>query len=201
MSIPAVRYRIRPMTEDDLPGVMEIERASFPSAWPESAYRKELTNRLARYVVAVEAEQRAEASPGRRRLWGSIARALGRDGNKAAAPTGRIIGFAGLWLMVDEAHIVTLAVREGNRRQGVAQALALRAIDLARESDQRRVTLEVRASNTAAQALYSKLGFQRAGVRRRYYTDNQEDAVIMTTPDLDSPEYRALLASISGGRR
>ncbi|HXF51131.1 MAG TPA: ribosomal protein S18-alanine N-acetyltransferase [Dehalococcoidia bacterium] len=179
------RYLLRPMTYDDIPQVMAIERASFASSWPQTAYEKELENRLARYLVAVRLDG---AEPGPR----GVRRRLGRLLARRPAGTGDIVGFVGVWLMVDEAHIVTLAVRPDARRQGVGQLLVLGALELAYAHDMSRVTLEVRASNDAARALYERCGFRRIGVRPRYYTDNQEDAVVMSTPPLGDPGFRAL---------
>ncbi len=179
------RYLPRPMTCDDIPQVMAIERASFASAWPQTAYEKELENRLARYLVAVRL---GEAEPGPR----GVRRRLGRLLARRPPQPGDIVGFVGVWLMVDEAHIVTLAVRPDARRQGVGQLLVLGALELAYAHDMSRVTLEVRASNDAARALYERCGFRRVGVRPRYYTDNQEDAVVMSTPPLGDPDFRAL---------
>jgi ribosomal-protein-alanine N-acetyltransferase len=93
----------------------------------------------------------------------------------------RIVGYAGLWLMVDEAHITTFAVHPEARRRKVGERLLHRLFDLAYAMNAEWLTLEVRASNLAAQRLYEKYGFRRAGVRRRYYSDNNEDALIMWT--------------------
>jgi ribosomal-protein-alanine N-acetyltransferase len=98
--------------------------------------------------------------------------------------------------MVGEAHIVTIAVRDEHRRMGVGERLLIACIEMALEYDQEVVTLEVRASNGAAQRLYEKYGFDRAGVRVRYYSDDHEDAVIMTTPEIASTGYRSRLADL-----
>ena len=162
-----------PVTVDDMrladiAQVHEIERLSFSSPWPAYAFELELrANRLARYVVA-----------------------------RAAEPGGeRVVGFAGLWLMVDEAHITTFGVHPGWRRQGVGRRLLLRLVDLSIELGAVRMTLEVRVSNTAAQALYRGIGFTIAGTRTRYYTDDGEDAFVMTTPDLARPAMQELIAN------
>lgn len=181
----SARYLLRPMTYGDIPQVMAIERASFTSAWPQTAYEQELENRLARYLVAVRL---GEAESGPR----GVRRRLGRLLARRPPEPGEIVGFVGVWLMVDEAHIVTLAVRPEARRQGVGQLLVLGALELASALGMARVTLEVRASNEAARALYERCGFRRVGLRPRYYTDNQEDAIVMSTPLLKDPEFRAL---------
>jgi ribosomal-protein-alanine N-acetyltransferase len=183
------RYRLRAMTLADISDVMAIERASFPSVWPRSAYQRELEqNNLARYIVAVERTElpRSAALPAGPRRW--LARLWRRAA--AAAPSGeRIVGFLGVWFMVDEAHIVTVASHPQLRRTGIGELLVAEAMDLARERGAEHVTLECRVSNTPAQTLYEKYGFLRAGIRKRYYTDNGEDAVIMTTPSLTDPSF------------
>jgi ribosomal-protein-alanine N-acetyltransferase len=97
----------------------------------------------------------------------------------------QIIGFAGIWLLVDEAHITTFAVRRMWRRHGVGERLLLALLDLARSRGAHEATLEVRPSNLPARRLYEKYGFKVVGTRTRYYSDDNEDALIMTTPSLD----------------
>lgn len=105
----------------------------------------------------------------------------------------RVVGFAGVWLMVDDAHVTTFAIHPEWRRQGIGRHLLLNLAELSIVIGARRMTLEVRASNEAAQALYRSYGFEIAGRRPRYYTDDGEDALVMTTPELDDPSMRALL--------
>lgn len=90
-----------------------------------------------------------------------------------------VVGFAGQWLIVDEAHIITVAIAESHRRQGFAKKLVVELLLRAKGLGASCSTLEVRAGNTAAIALYEKLGFADCGRRRNYYPDNKEDAVIM----------------------
>jgi ribosomal-protein-alanine N-acetyltransferase len=189
-----LRTRIRPMTESDIPQVADIERESFPSAWPQTAYRRELQNKAARYLVVSELgdEPRAVEAP-QNGLWSALRRIVGGDG---AAPAEQILGFIGIWLMAGEAHIVTVAVREDYRRMGVGERLLIACIEMATEYDQEVVTLEVRKSNEAAQRLYEKDGLDRVGFRVRYYSDNHEDAVIMTSPELASAGFRARFAEM-----
>jgi [ribosomal protein S18]-alanine N-acetyltransferase len=105
-----------------------------------------------------------------------------------------VIGFAGLWVMVDEAHITTFAVDPRWRRRGVGERLLLAMLDLAAERRAREATLEVRLSNMPARRLYEKYGFRPVGIRPRYYSDNGEDALIMTTDALASAAMRDRLA-------
>jgi ribosomal-protein-alanine N-acetyltransferase len=151
--------RVEQMTDDDIPAVLDIERASFLTPWPPEAFQQEVRhNRLARYLVA-------------------------RQG-------GAVVGYAGVWLMVDEAHITTFAVHPEWRRQGIGRRLLLAMLVVAEEMRATRMTLEVRVSNLAAQALYRDHGFAIAGRRERYYTDDGEDAYVMTTPPLTSAAMR-----------
>jgi [ribosomal protein S18]-alanine N-acetyltransferase len=107
----------------------------------------------------------------------------------------RVVGFAGIWLMVDDAHVTTFGVHPEWRRQGIGRQLLVNIAELAAAIGARRMTLEVRASNEAAQALYGDFGFEVAGRRPRYYSDDGEDALVMTTPELDDPAMRAIVAA------
>ncbi len=101
---------------------------------------------------------------------------------------GEVVGYGGVWIMVDEAHITTFAVRPGYRRRRIGERLLLALLDLSIELGAREATLEVRLSNMAARRLYEKYGFRPVGIRPRYYSDNQEDALIMTTEPLASAD-------------
>jgi [ribosomal protein S18]-alanine N-acetyltransferase len=142
-------------------------------------------------VAAVhEIERLSFATP-----WPSYAFEQELHGNRLArylvARAGdRIVGFAGVWLMVDEAHVTTFAIHPDWRRQGIGRQLLLNLVELSITIGARRMTLEVRASNDVAQALYRSFGFDVAGRRPRYYTDDGEDALVMTTPGLDTPDMR-----------
>jgi ribosomal-protein-alanine N-acetyltransferase len=106
------------------------------------------------------------------------------------------VAYGGLWLMVDEAHITTFAVLPGWRRQGVGGRLMVALMDLAFDLGASVVTLEVRLSNEAARGLYARFGFRPVGIRPRYYSNNGEDALIMTTDRLDAPDSRRLLEAM-----
>jgi ribosomal-protein-alanine N-acetyltransferase len=98
-----------------------------------------------------------------------------------------VVAYGGVWLMVDEAHVTTFAVHPRYRRRGIGERLLLSLLDLSIARRAREATLEVRLSNLAARRLYEKYGFRPVGIRPRYYSDNQEDALIMTTEPLASP--------------
>ncbi|MEZ0239958.1 MAG: ribosomal protein S18-alanine N-acetyltransferase [Chloroflexota bacterium] len=107
-----------------------------------------------------------------------------------------IVAFGGIWLMVDEAHITTFAVDPAWRRQGIGERLLLALLDVALARRAREATLEVRLSNVGARRLYEKYGFRPVGLRPNYYTDDGEDALIMTTEALDGPAMQARLAGL-----
>ena len=106
------------------------------------------------------------------------------------------VGYAGLWMMVDEAHITTFAVLPQWRRHGVGGRLMVELMRLAQNLDARVATLEVRLSNAPARALYQRFGFRPVGIRPRYYSDNGEDALIMTTEPLSTTVMTARLAEL-----
>ena len=101
-----------------------------------------------------------------------------------------VVGYAGVWLMVDEAHITTFAVDPRWRRRGIGERLLLAVLDLARAQRAREATLEVRLSNIPARRLYEKYGFRPVGLRPNYYSDDHEDALIMTTEPLEGRSMR-----------
>ena len=90
-----------------------------------------------------------------------------------------IIGYCGLWLVVDECHVTNIAIHPDERGKKLGERLMRAAIDAAKEHGAVLMTLEARVSNHVARNLYQKLGFQNGGIRKRYYSDNQEDAIVM----------------------
>lgn len=199
-------YIIRPMEIDDIPEVMEIERQCFTTPWPVHAYRRELRdNRMSRYIVAQWVEpgeevQTTKAEPARqpRSIVRRALEYLFQGVGGPPPPVGRetLAGYAGLWLMLDEAHITTIAVRPNLRGQGLGELLLIGLIDLASALGASYLTLEVRISNTVAQNLYRKYGFREEGVRKRYYTDNNEDALIMWSEPINSASFQNRLAKL-----
>jgi len=164
--------RLRAMRGEDVPAVMDVERASFAAGWPQTAFARELSgNAMARYIV-LEAPHRAPEE------------------------RGGLIGFGGIWLMLDEAHVVTVAIAPELRGHGFGRMIVHGLVALARANEMTVATLECRVSNTAARALYGDYGFYEVGMRKRYYSDNGEDAVIMTTEALSSEPYLQRLARL-----
>jgi len=109
----------------------------------------------------------------------------------------RVIAYAGLWLMVDEAHLTTFAVLPAYRRRGIGGRLLSEVLELAADLGASVVTLEVRLSNIGARQLYQRFGFRPVGLRPRYYSDDGEDALIMTTEGLDDPPMQRLRADVA----
>jgi ribosomal-protein-alanine N-acetyltransferase len=185
-------YALRPMEEGDLDQVSAMEREAFPTLWPPTTYRRELKNRMAEYSVCVRDDEfvTIQPAPGKKGLLGLFGR---RNKPQQSVERQLLVGFVGVWYMAGEAHIVSVAVREAYKRKGLGELLVIGAIEMAMRRDCQVVTLEARVSNDPAIALYRKYGFNEVGLRRRYYSDNGEDAIIMTTDKLTSPEYEKLL--------
>ena len=195
------------MRREDIAQVNEIDREAFPTLLPPANYKRELNNTMARYIVACDEEKEiekpdVESAPAKnhsglvsrvRRLF-DYARFLG----SGSSPPGTeyITGFAGFWIMADDVHITNVAVRKMYQRQGIGELMLVGLIDLASKLNTRIITLEVRASNVAAQALYSKYGFTQVGLRRGYYIDNREDGVLMTAENIASPAFQARLQQL-----
>ncbi len=190
---------IRHMVRKDISQVTAIDREAFPTMWPPVNFVHELNNRMAHYVVACDSSRKVEEPQPTIKLV-PVRSFLGFKwpfSGKPAQPVDPasdiveyITGFVGMWIMVDEAHIINIAVRSTYRGQGIGELLLITAIEMAGSLKATVVTLEVRASNTVAQNLYTKYGFAKVGVRRGYYTDNKEDAFIMTTDFIASEDYK-----------
>ena len=169
---------VRELRERDLDGVVAIELAANPQPWTRTLFAQELALPPAsrHWLVAVERADGGEAAPrgGDRLMVGS---------DVLAGADDRVVGFAGLMFTVDEAHLMLIGVAGPARRRGIATVLCLGLFAEARSRGIRAVTLEVRASNAGAIALYRSLGMSVAGRRPRYYRDG-EDAVILSLDDL-----------------
>jgi [ribosomal protein S18]-alanine N-acetyltransferase len=171
-------YFIRLMTEEDIPVVSELDREVFPDMKMPTNFQNEFKNCLAHYIVALN---RSPSSP---------------DDIESD-----IIGYAGLWIMVGEAHVVNIAVSHEYRRQGLGELLLIALIEFALSMCCNMMTLEVRASNVTAQKLYEKFGFTVRGVRQGYYTDNREDGVIMTIDNINGRAFKDEFKKIKNGYR
>lgn len=187
------------MRESDIPRVQEIERQSFSTPWSATTYLRELRSPdysryiVARYSHARPANQPEEPEP--RRSWISNL-FLSRFGATAPPSPYAVVGYGGIWLTVDEGHITTIASAPEMRGYGIGELLLNGLIDLGQELGARFITLEVRVSNVVAQNLYLKYGFEARGTRKRYYTDNNEDALVMWTDEIGSAEYQERLRQL-----
>ncbi len=182
---------IRPMRLEDISQVVHIEREIFPTPWSGTNFRYELLfNRSARYFVAC-VPLPGDVSKGVSWLDALISRVqrLFSKSEEQAIDNQWVVGYAGLWFMSDEAHLTTIAVRQTYQRQGLGELLLISAIELAMERNAQFITLEVRPSNGAAQALYRKYGFTGVGLRRGYYYDTGEDALLMATEKITSASF------------
>jgi len=185
-------YVVEPMRLRDIKEVMEIERVSFPTPWSAYAYRYELLeNDLSHYFVVRQRQiERPELG-----LVARVRRSLG------AGRRPPILGYGGFWLMAGEAHISTIAVQPNWRRRGIGELLLVAMLDRATELGAEIATLEVRASNVIAQNLYYKYGFQQVGLRRHYYRDRDEDALIMSTERLTSVVFQSRFQALKRALR
>jgi len=148
---PAPSVHIENMDTDDLDEILTIEHASFPTPWSRNLFIQEFHNPLSRNRVA------------------KIKRAAGDE----------IGGYTSYWIIADEAHLQHIAVREDLRRSGIASLLITDMMENAFRGGARNMTLEVRRSNKVAIKLYEKFAFTVKGVRRGYYDDTHEDALVM----------------------
>jgi len=146
---PKYSIEIRPMTPDDLDEVLRIEAVSFPTPWSRALFERELATPFARSYAARE------------------------------TVGGKIFGYACFWFVDSEAHLLNLASHPEYRNGGVGSLLLQQVIDSSRKEGVQLITLEVRRSNYRAISLYRNFHFRPRGIRRRYYTDTGEDAVIM----------------------
>lgn len=182
MDYTGLPYVVEPMRLRDIGEVMEIEHVSFPSPWSARAYRHELLeNDLSHYFVV------------RPRWMGGAGLSLPARIRRylRAGTRPPILGYGGFWMMAGEAHISTIAVQPDWRRRGIGELLLVAMLDRATELEADMATLEVRVSNVTAQNLYRKYGFRQVGLRRRYYRDSDEDALIMSTERLTSANFQS----------
>jgi ribosomal-protein-alanine N-acetyltransferase len=220
---------LRRLRSDDINEVVEIEREAFSPLWMSTPFKRDLNNRYASYLVAcylptqsdsieTGAKPETEAKPSQsppsswRRAFGRLLSG-GRSGNRSSnneSPgtlTGResqeefIAGYVSVWYQGEEAHITEIAVREKLRGRGIGELLLIGSLRAAVEYGSKVMTLEARVSNFVAQRLYEKYGFKSVGIRKGYYSDNREDAVIMTTNPIDSEDYWRMFQELQDSYR
>lgn len=144
-----MQIRVTPMKLEDLNEVLEIEVLAFTTPWSRNSFLYELLENERALYLVAKNE------------------------------SNLTLGYVGMWIVFDEGHITNLATHPKYWRQGVANILMKELIQVSKEKGVRYLTLEVRRTNSPAQELYEKMGFVHMGVRRRYYLDNNEDALIM----------------------
>ena len=188
-TVAAMPFAVRPLREDDIPQVRAVEKQAFSTLFPPTSFRRELGNRAARYWIVENRDGTAgplSAPPPEGVIRKFLRRATGlRAGRYRTHPPHSIVGFLGTWYAAD-----------GYRRRGIGELLLIAAVEHATARGTETITLEVRKSNAAAQALYAKYGFIEQGIRKRYYSDNREDAVIMTTGSIQMERYAAHVAGL-----
>ncbi|CAB4365354.1 MAG: ribosomal-protein-alanine N-acetyltransferase [Actinobacteria bacterium] len=160
------RIEVEPLRRRHLAAILPIEQASYPAPWTVGVFQSEIE--LAR--------------TGERHYL------IARDG-------AEVVGYGGLMFVLDDAHVTNIAVAPSRQRQGIATKLLAGLAWEAIARNCHALTLEVRVSNVAAQALYREFGFAPAGVRKKYY-ESVEDAIVMWCNDLALPEYRDHLAEL-----
>ena len=205
---------VRRLQVDDIDQVVAIEKEAFSPLWVSTSFKRDLNNKRAKYLVAcfdeevipeeilaeIESGQMAEEVDQRPpNIW---SRVLGRIGFSPKAETANkneafdIAGYVSVWYQGDEAHITEIAVKESLRGHGIGELLLIGSLRAAIEHGSKVMTLEARVSNFIAHRMYQKYNFKSVGIRKAYYSDNREDAVIMTTSPIDTDEYHKLFAEL-----
>lgn len=196
---------LRRLQTGDIDQVIEIEREAFSPLWITTPFKRELNNQYACYLVACEPEDSEEEGPSdadseeNPSLWSRVVTGAqrlvpGKDGE--SNPQTPIAGYVSVWYQGEEAHITEIAVREGRRGNGIGELLLIGSLREAVKYGSKVMTLEARVSNFIAQRLYEKYGFKNVGTRKAYYSDNREDAVIMTTNPINSDEYQDMFRGL-----
>jgi ribosomal-protein-alanine N-acetyltransferase len=191
---------LRCLRVDDINQVIDIEREAFSPLWISTPFKRDLKNRYASYLVACGAPDPDESVPGdsspapeSAHSWRRLVlrlRWLISGIEHRTAPDSLVAGYVSVWYQGEEAHITEIAVREKLRGRGIGELLLIGSLKAAVEYGSKVMTLEVRVSNFIAQRLYEKYSFKSVGIRKAYYSDNREDAVIMTTNPIDSEGYK-----------
>jgi len=163
---PARGLVVQPMRRRDLAAIQVIEKQVYPQPWSLTVFANEIE--------------------------------MARQGQRyyiSATRAGELVGYAGMMLIVDEAHITNIAADPRRQRQGIGRRLLAEMAWEARRRGCTGLTLEVRISNVAAQGLYHQFGFEPAGIRQRYY-ENIEDAIVMWCHGIDTPQYAVRLRQL-----
>lgn len=172
------------------PGAPEPSALFLPG--PPPVVLAPMRRRHLRAVMKIEAE--VYPRPWSLSLFMSELALRGTRAYYIARTEGTVVGYSGLMLGTDDAHVTTIAVDQAWHRKGVGRLLLLNMARIALDRQARNLTLEVRMSNYGAQALYREFGFVPAGIRKNYYSETNEDALVMWANDIDTPDYAERLA-------
>ena len=193
---------LRRLRAEDISQVVEIEREAFSPLWVSTPFKRELNNRYASYLVACcDPDGEASVTPSiddlgaDRSLWDRVASLAGNLlGRRRVLPNPEayVAGYVSVWYQGEEAHITEIAVREPLRGKGIGELLLIGALRAAVEYGSKVMTLEARVSNFIAQRLYEKYDFKSVSIRKGYYSDNREDAVVMTTSPILTDDYQEM---------
>ena len=160
---------IKKMEKSDIDKIFEIGKASYGEHhWSKESFYNELENNIGYYLTAHNPEN------------------------------NEVLGYLGSWLIIDECHITNVSVNPEYRRQKIAEQLIIELINHCYEKFVKYITLEVRVSNTPAINLYEKFGFKSIGVRKKYYQDNNEDALIMFTENIWHEKFKTVYNNLVG---
>jgi [ribosomal protein S18]-alanine N-acetyltransferase len=192
MNLDGLPYALMPMRLADVRTVSAIEQVVFSLPWSTSAFTYDLSNNPNAEYLVVRYLPWAVPEREDKTLGRSVRRLL-----KPPRQDPGLIGYSGLWVVLEEGHICTLALRPAWRGRGLGELLLAGLIERGRERGAELMTLEVRVSNVVAQNLYLKYGFHVVGRRRGYYSDNREDALIMSTDSVASLGYRRSFAELT----
>lgn len=207
-------FAVRALTAADVLQVQEIEREAFPGYFPPTPFQHGIRDRNASHLVACRVAgkrldasgrpstgERATSGSGPARLAATIRNAAAGLGRASGQRDDRIAGFLGTRYAADEAHVLTIGVRRTYRGRGVGELLLIGAIEEAYRKGASLVTLEVRPSNFIARNLYAKYRFEVRGVRKGYYADDREDALIMTAGPIGEQSYGEMFARAKEAHR
>jgi ribosomal-protein-alanine N-acetyltransferase len=201
---------VRRLRLDDIDQVIAIEKEAFSPLWVSTSFKRDINNQRANYLVACFDEEISpeemlaeidsdpsdvDAEPPPPKFWSRVLGRLGlssNDGPNTAEDVFNIAGYVSVWYQGEEAHITEIAVKETLRGRGVGELLLIASLKASIEHGSKVMTLEARVSNFIAHRLYQKYSFKSVGIRKAYYSDNREDAVIMTTSPIDTTEYDTL---------
>ena len=211
--IKTMPFLVRPASDLDVNKLANIEKEAFPKMFPPTLFDRELANSKARYLVAYLGKDCANqtdqdfkecAASGNHinetitsRILRGIRTILSLKNQIIFSNEPRLVGFVGVWYMIDEAHIVSIGVIKTHRESGVGELLLISAIEQAILYGAKMITLEVRPSNKAAINLYKKYGLSERGLRKNYYSDNREDALIMTSSPIQEQEFQDLFCLLA----